>query len=120
PPDLGTRDPPARAKDCSVRTTCACGDLPEEAARAWNDLRKSPGRMRRISHHGTERAGPPHGRRTRRGRVSGLAEHATARALREATAMVEIEWDGVELPSDARQSVLDRLRGLANLVDPDG
>lgn len=34
--------------------------------------------------------------------------------------MVEIEWDGVELASEARQSVLERLRGLANLVDPDG
>jgi hypothetical protein len=34
--------------------------------------------------------------------------------------MVEIEWDGVDLASDARRAVLDRLRGLASLVDPDG
>lgn len=34
--------------------------------------------------------------------------------------MVEIEWDGVDLASDARRTVLDRLRGLAVLVDPDG
>lgn len=34
--------------------------------------------------------------------------------------MVEIEWDGIELRADARRSVLDRLRTLASLVDPDG
>jgi hypothetical protein len=34
--------------------------------------------------------------------------------------MVEIEWDGVDLASDVRRLVLDRLRGLAVLVDPDG
>lgn len=34
--------------------------------------------------------------------------------------MVEIEWDGVELPVDVRRSLLDRLRALACLVDPDG
>jgi hypothetical protein len=34
--------------------------------------------------------------------------------------MVEIEWDGVELSSEARRSLLERLRGLASLVDPDG
>jgi hypothetical protein len=42
------------------------------------------------------------------------------RVARAYPAMVEIEWDGVDLPSDARRSVLDRLRGLAVLVDPDG
>jgi hypothetical protein len=30
--------------------------------------------------------------------------------------MVEIEWDGVDLPTDARRS----LRELASMVDPDG
>lgn len=44
----------------------------------------------------------------------------TARWLRSRTTMVEIEWDGVDLASDARRTVLDRLRGLAVLVDPDG
>lgn len=34
--------------------------------------------------------------------------------------MVEIEWDGVELPVAVRRSLLDRLRTLACLVDPDG
>jgi hypothetical protein len=34
--------------------------------------------------------------------------------------MVEIEWDGVEFPANARRSLLDRLRALAALVDPDG
>ncbi len=34
--------------------------------------------------------------------------------------MVEIEWDGVDLASDARRSMLDRLRALASVVDPDG
>lgn len=34
--------------------------------------------------------------------------------------MVEIEWDGVELATEARRSMLDRLRALASIVDPDG
>lgn len=34
--------------------------------------------------------------------------------------MVEIEWDGVELATDARRSVLEELRRLASVVDPDG
>jgi hypothetical protein len=34
--------------------------------------------------------------------------------------MVEIEWDGVELATDARRTVLERLRRLASVVDPDG
>lgn len=34
--------------------------------------------------------------------------------------MVEIEWDGVELETDARHSVRERLRALASAVDPDG
>ena len=34
--------------------------------------------------------------------------------------MVEIEWDGVELPTAQRRSLLDRLRTLACVVDPDG
>jgi hypothetical protein len=34
--------------------------------------------------------------------------------------MVEIEWDGVDLPADAQRSLRDRLRALASMVDPDG
>ncbi len=35
-------------------------------------------------------------------------------------AMVEIEWDGVELATEARRTVLERLRRMASVVDPDG
>lgn len=52
-------------------------------------------------------------------RCSARVRHGTTVALLVWT-MVEIEWDGVELASEARRSVLDRLRGLAVLVDPDG
>ncbi len=34
--------------------------------------------------------------------------------------MVEIEWDGVEMPNSTRRALRERLRTLASEVDPDG
>lgn len=34
--------------------------------------------------------------------------------------MVEIEWDGVEMPSSTRRALRERVRTLASKVDPDG
>ncbi len=34
--------------------------------------------------------------------------------------MVEIEWEGVDLPARERRLLHDRLRGLTSAIDPDG
>lgn len=34
--------------------------------------------------------------------------------------MIEIEWDGFELPSGAQRTLRERMRTLAGRVDPDG